>query len=140
MVTNDNKTAHAPIIQAPEGIKTKTLADVVGAGILKTEAVKGAFFVQSFAVRSVKDKTTGSRKPIWYLSCVNEDGEPFTMRLGCNEGRDAQFEAMQVECENGFAMGPFVLIKKDVGSLQPMWDLEDATYANVAMANADRAS
>lgn len=114
-------------VSIPEGLKTRSRRDVIGAGIVKTKDIADPFFIQSFVLSSIKDpKTESGRKPIWILNAVTTDGESFQFRLGCNEGRDNQFHLMQQECEQGFAMGPFRLVQIDTGNpLNPMWDLED---------------
>lgn len=123
-----DKTEPTPApVSIPEGLKTRSRHDVIGAGIIKTKDINAPFFVQSFILSSIKDANHASgRKPIWILNAVTPDGEAFQFRLGCNEGRDNQFHLMQQECEQGFAMGPFRLVQIDTGNpLNPMWDLED---------------
>lgn len=128
MADNVTKPASTPhSVTVPEGVKTKSRKDVMGAGIIKTAEIETPFFVTSFKLGTIRDRTSDTgTKPIWMLNAISEDGERFSFRLGCNTGRDNQFEEMQRECEQGYAMGPFVLVKKDTGNpLNPMWDLED---------------
>lgn len=126
-----NKTSDTNPVTIPEGLRTKSRKDVMGAGIIKTKDIETPFFVTGFKLSTIHDtKSETGTKPIWIVSAISEDGERFSFRLGCNTGRDSQFEAMQHEIDEGYVMGPFRLVQLDTGNpLNPMWDLEDVPTA-----------